>query len=1149
MQNALAHVLLLAMGLVFCGQFVNLNAEELPSRFDEHRFYQQYHSLSDEVVTPHLTWGKPSVWSGLRVLVIAPSWGQRETVELRQRFDFQISSLMTLRHNAFAGLTAVGSPLSPDQVTNYFESDLLEKQYDVIVISRTAWGLFPSQYRYDILHKVYQEGCGLLLIKTGNHQELEQLFAKTAWAPKFDFANLTALSYVRNGNVPKTKIAGVVFGKGRVLHFDWSGMGAQNILTPWVISQMVLASSEGNYDFEWEYDHYLTIIAKAILSCAGKFHDVLQAPESAISLQSELAGQTLDFPIIKGNSVPAKTLELLAFSEHAPQGHQLAVLTNAGDRFSGAVEAGLPAGAYVLLAISRDESGRVCSWQTFPLQVTSPCRIATLSLEKDAFAKAGDLVEAKVQLEGTLNAEMPLLAEVYDINERLVWQQQITCKDMTEQTFRFPAPYPLSSCLFRLKLSLGNWSAKSCSFTVQGRERPVFSFGAWAESQACYISYRFYQSMAANGIDGIFYTSSRGDRKLAAPLLAKVGLFSIPEFYFYSPNRDKSNPEAPFNRNNLNDPEFLAEQRRKMQDLTKVWAKYDVHTYTDGSDKTRGGNSFDPLSKETFRTWMLNRYQSIQALNAKLGTSYQSFAELEPQPLEMSRASGNLPLWIEYNRFFEERFLNYFREMLQAAKDTDLNGEAYLGPDGFGRLDPFEFSGMYQLLKTVNYYNLYTYQDPPQMEIGRSLLQYCPQVKFRTIYAGSYGNQYMNYAFMRTIPWYMLFHDYTGFFWYMGNGKLTYSSEGCMAFMPDLRPSEGFLVATQQIAELRRGLAPLVAASKRQHDQIAILYCNTSVAAATVRKQENTLRSSLSVLQLLLEDSGLQYDYLPTEEMGNDTWKQNYRVLFLPFTLSLSQETLAFIEDFVRDGGLVIADCIPGEFDDVLRPSPAKMLEDRFQPDSGSWRLHDWKTYSKIRKEQKQGPKARQQLLALLSGHRESLTRLQGAGMVDVEKIEYQLPSGGLLVALLNYQSENKELTLELPSGKVLYDLRGTGKIGAVDSHAMLLPGGEVKVFALLEEELPALEMEKPEAVWCGGVGAFRCRNGKQTNAYHLQFFDAAGKERREYAKALLSGEEYLLRPALNDSAGTWQVQVTDTISGQVHKAEFIVKPAQQKRF
>lgn len=1131
----MAHALLLAMSLLFCCQFGNLNADELPSSFDEHRFYQQYHALSNEVVTPHLTWSKPSVWSDLRVLVIAPSWGQRETVELQQRFDFQISSLMTLRHNAFAGLTSIGSPLSPDQVTSYFERDLLEKQYDVIVISRTEWRLFPSQYRYDILNKVYQEGCGLLLINTGKHQELDQLFAKTAWKPDFGFANLEALGYVRNGNVPKTKIAGVVFGKGRVLRLDWRAMSAQMILTPW----------QGNYDFDWEYDHYLAITAKAILACAGKFQDVLQAPEQVINLQSGLGGQMLSFPIAKENSIPAKTLELLAFSEHVPQGHQLAMLTNPSDHFSGTIEAGLPAGAYVLLAVSRDESGRVCSWQTFPLQVTSPCRISSLSLPKDAFAKAGDRIEVKVQLEGAFNAEVPLLAEVYDINGRLVLQQKIPYSDAAEQTFHFPAPYPLSSCLFRLKLSLGNWSTQSCSFTVQGRERPAFSFGAWVESQACYISYRFYQSMAANGIDGIFYSNARGDRKVAAPLLAKTGLFSIPEFYYYKPNRNKSNPEAPVNRNNLNDPEFLAEQRRKMQELAQVWAKYDVHCYTDGSDKSRGGNSFDPLSKETFRNWMQNRYKSIQALNAKLGTSFQTFAELDPQPLEMSRANGNLPLWIEYNRFFEERFLNYFKEMLQVAKDADLNGEAWLGPDGFGRLDPFEFSGMYQLLKTVNYYNLYTYQDPPQMEIGRSLLQYCPQVKFRTIYAGSYGNQYMNYVFMRTIPWYMLFHDYTGFFWYMGNGKLTYSSEGCMAFMPDLRPSEGFQVAAKQIAELRRGLAPLVAASKRQHDQIAILYCNTSVAAATVRKQENTLRRSLSVLQQLLEDSGLQYDYLPPEEMENGSWKQNYRVLFLPFALSLSQSTLASIEEFVKDGGLVIADCVPGEFDDVLRPGPAKMLEGRFQPESGSWRLYDWKTYSKVRKNQKQGTEARQQLLALLSGYRTSRTQLHGGGIVEVEKIEYQLPSGGLLIALLNYQPESRELTLGLPAGKVLYDLRGAGKIGVADSHTLLLPGGEVKIFALLDAELPALELEKPDAVLRGGLGAFRLRNGKQSNAYHLQFFDAAGKERREYAKTLLSGEEYLLRPALNDPVGTWQVQAKDTISGQLHQAEFIVKPAQ----
>ncbi len=482
--------------------------------------------------------------------------------------------------------------------------------------------------------------------------------------------------------------------------------------------------------------------------------------------------------------------------------------------------------------------------------------------------------------------------------------------------------------------------------------------------------------------------------------------------------------------------------------------------------------------------------------------------------------------------------------MLQVAREADLNGEAYLGPDGFGRLDPFEFSGFYELLQTVNYYNLYTYQDPPQMEIGRSLLQYCPNVKYRTIYAGSYGNQYMNYEFMRTIPWFMLFHDYTGFFWYMGNGKLSYSSEGCMAFMPDLRPSEGFLVSAQQIDEIRRGLANLVAVSKRQNDRIALLYCNTSVAAATVDKQENALRQSLSVLQQLLEDSALQYDYIPPQEVESGNLKRNYNVLFLPFTLSLSEKTLAAIEEFVQGGGLVIADRLPGKYNDFLRPGPEELLAKRFQADSGSWRLSNWKDYSKARNRSKAGNEARRKMLDLLAGYRQSLTSLRGDGIPGMEKIEYQLPSGDFLVAVLNYQRESHELTLELPPGKVLYDVRDGKALGQVSEHSFTMPGGEVKVFALLQDSLPETTLESPSTITQGGEGVFRLQNGKSSNAYQLSFFDSSGKERREYRKTVLADEECRLQPALNDPTGTWTLQAKDAIAGKTTQMKFQVKDA-----
>jgi len=46
-----------------------------------------YDNLPGTVETPHVKWAKPYYLGTLRVLVIAPTWTHRETVELAQRLD------------------------------------------------------------------------------------------------------------------------------------------------------------------------------------------------------------------------------------------------------------------------------------------------------------------------------------------------------------------------------------------------------------------------------------------------------------------------------------------------------------------------------------------------------------------------------------------------------------------------------------------------------------------------------------------------------------------------------------------------------------------------------------------------------------------------------------------------------------------------------------------------------------------------------------------------------------------------------------------------------------------------------------------------------------------------------------------------------
>ena len=55
---------------------------------------QPYGKLSSALVTPHIPFANPYYRGKVKVLVIAPTWTQRETVELAQRLELDYTPLM-----------------------------------------------------------------------------------------------------------------------------------------------------------------------------------------------------------------------------------------------------------------------------------------------------------------------------------------------------------------------------------------------------------------------------------------------------------------------------------------------------------------------------------------------------------------------------------------------------------------------------------------------------------------------------------------------------------------------------------------------------------------------------------------------------------------------------------------------------------------------------------------------------------------------------------------------------------------------------------------------------------------------------------------------------------------------------------------------
>ncbi|MBV9852736.1 MAG: beta-galactosidase trimerization domain-containing protein [Armatimonadetes bacterium] len=130
--------------------------------------------------------------------------------------------------------------------------------------------------------------------------------------------------------------------------------------------------------------------------------------------------------------------------------------------------------------------------------------------------------------------------------------------------------------------------------------------------------------------------------------------------------------------------------------------------------------------------------------------------------------------------------------------------------------------------------------------------------------------------------------------------------------------------------EAGRKIGPLLLGSEWRHDGVALYYSHPSIqlgwildAAAhgatwTNRDGDHRLGASHMVRHAwenMLRDAGLQYSFLSYIDVIQDGVPDEYRVLILPACLCLSDAEARAMEAFCRRGGTVIADYLPGVWD------------------------------------------------------------------------------------------------------------------------------------------------------------------------------------------------------------------------------------------
>ena len=334
---------------------------------------------------------------------------------------------------------------------------------------------------------------------------------------------------------------------------------------------------------------------------------------------------------------------------------------------------------------------------------------------------------------------------------------------------------------------------------------------------------------------------------------------------------------------------------------------------------------FSPPALAEFRVWLQAQYGNLDALNHQWDTQFADWDRIVPEltAVTLARQDGNFSGWADFRAWMDYSFAQSLRLGADAIHASDRDARAAIegaqapGPGGYDYsllplaldvIEGAEVGGNFDIARTLNaqLVTMTTSFGTGSGEIGRI---------WRSMLAGNRGL--------------MVWDD-----------KAEFTA-------PDgtLRPRGQSLGPL--FRELTGGLAAQIYASTVPQEKVAILYSPPSQrtlwlldrqakAAAWMAKgnmseaegaDNHAARRAIERTSLSLAHLGIRPRFVTPALIERGALRSgDLRMLIMPQTLALSQREADEITGFALAGGVVVADVLPGQFDEHSRKLPTPRL-------------------------------------------------------------------------------------------------------------------------------------------------------------------------------------------------------------------------------
>ena len=842
--------------------------------------------IDGDMETPHISFSQNPA-KRLKVLVTAWGVGQREVVELKERFDYDPVLLPVAGRDNVSGKERFspwddgkgvgGASMTREEYFAEVRKRLAElPTCDAVLVGSTSWDVFPEWVRRPIAERV-AEGAGIVLIASRDRLvPFEGVALK-----EIDPESIFPVSLVPQLNGTRCFAAG--YGKGRVLQVVYR-LPPNEFVHPYRKGEEVkfacecLTPIEGDHPLY--YDFELAFVGKCLWNAVGYrpppgdcvattvYDEEGEAipPGAAIPASARLSlsvcrngkGQTVDYAVSAVKGAASRAMASLSFDRDC---------WRPGETISGAVKLLRPAVGELRVAM-KDEHGSLVFDRRFPSSgaVDMPFQLS-FNHQKSRYARVkaewiegGDVRDAK-----WADLYFNTVDEDRDDFCFTIWSNLATDSRVAKLAHRQMRRLGVDNCM---ECTYGNTSY-----------RRKFQIPRWVKQTGMnYSTYITYLRGPASTGEGVKDCGAFN----GWPDYCRTGKFEVEAKHFFH-------------------------NETRVMDCAEGCAGLGVYFYNIGDENCLAAdlkkeNCFCEACQGRFRKYLAREFGSLEGLNAAYGTRYGKWEDVTAYPFMKSSRKRRMPLWADYRAFMEEQFLGM--HLLAKAQIEKFDPGAVVGVEGMG---PPEMS-----VAGWNFYRFFPhfrFAAPYFTSREVHAMRYLGPGAVRGAWYGTYEGQ-MSDAIVRRTPWRFLMYGLNGAFWWAASINNNVFSNATI-FRPDLLPLRHFSLSAAEIAAIKESGAGMLMVRARPYDSgVAVHYSNPCLHASSIEPGMTTWGMSIAEFGALLEEASLQYSFICPQELEKGV-PQGVKTLVLPFSQAMSDAECAAVRDFVERGGTLVADYMP----------------------------------------------------------------------------------------------------------------------------------------------------------------------------------------------------------------------------------------------